>query len=410
MSVYLIPITAAMLIFPFLAALFTIPYIIVQYRRYGSILFFRVLIIYSFIFYLLCAYFLVSLPLPPIEEVQHYTKPIMQLIPFKSLMEFTTSTSLVWNDPATYLTAFNEPSLYLIIFNVLLTVPFGVYLRYYFQYSWKKTLLGSFMLSLSFECLQLSALFGIYPRPYRLFDVDDLITNSFGGMCGYVLTPIFVHFLPTRSKLDEEAFQKGQQVTSMRRVVAFFSDVLFILIASFLLYYVCTKYFTITTFLQTLLVFYGCLVCSVTLLLFILPIFTKGWTFGKALVKIKLVNEEDERPKWYQYFLHFFPLYLFILPIPLMLLMLFDIYFSIPSTYQICILALAVLLCAFYLVSLKTGIHMLFHHNKTAYFERLVKLKNHSMIQVTTKAAVQETKIETANTEEVAEENIENTL
>lgn len=39
MSVYLIPITAAMLIFPFLAALFTIPYIIVQYRRYGSILF-----------------------------------------------------------------------------------------------------------------------------------------------------------------------------------------------------------------------------------------------------------------------------------------------------------------------------------------------------------------------------------
>ena len=165
----------------------------------------------------------------------------MQLIPFKSLMEFTTSTSLVWNDPATYLTAFNEPSLYLIIFNVLLTVPFGVYLRYYFQYSWKKTLLGSFMLSLSFECLQLSALFGIYPRPYRLFDVDDLITNSFGGMCGYVLTPIFVHFLPTRSKLDEEAFQKGQQVTSMRRVVAFFRDVLFILIASFLLYYVFTK-------------------------------------------------------------------------------------------------------------------------------------------------------------------------
>lgn len=93
-----------------------------------------------------------------------------------------------------------------------------------------------------------------------------------------------------------------------------------------------------------------------------------------------------------------------------MLLMLFDIYFSIPSTYQICILALAVLLCAFYLVSLKTGIHMLFHHNKIAYFERLVKLKNHSMIQVTTKAAVQETKIETANTEEVAEENLENTL
>ena len=52
MSVYLIPITAAMLIFPFLAALFTIPYIIVQYRRYGSILFLRVLtILLSFIYF-----------------------------------------------------------------------------------------------------------------------------------------------------------------------------------------------------------------------------------------------------------------------------------------------------------------------------------------------------------------------
>ena len=72
------------------------------------------------------------------EEVASYTKPIVQLIPFASLKEFTMNSSLIWNDPATYLTALNEPSLYLIIFNILLTVPFGVYLRYYFQCSWKK--------------------------------------------------------------------------------------------------------------------------------------------------------------------------------------------------------------------------------------------------------------------------------
>lgn len=395
MSVYLIPITAALFIFPFLAALFTIPYIIMQYRRYGSILFLRVLIVYSFIFYLLCAYFLVSLPLPPIEEVRHYTKPIMQLIPFKSLQDFTTTTSLVWNDPSTYLTAFNEPSLYLILFNILLTVPFGVYLRYYFQYSWKKTLLCSFLLSLSFECLQLSALFGIYPRPYRLFDVDDLITNSLGGICGYAVTPLFVHFLPTRSKLDEEAFHKGQQVTSMRRVIAFFNDVLLIVLTSSLLYYLYTRCFTISTFPQILLVFYGSLACSVTLLLFILPILTKGKTFGKALVKIKLVNDENECPKWYQYFLHFFPLYLCILPIPFVLLILFYLYFSIPSTYQIYLLMLAVLACAFYLIALGKGIHMLFHQDKPAYFERLTKLKNCSMIQVAKETDMQGTKTDT---------------
>ena len=67
MSVYLIPIQTALLLFPFLAAVITLPYSIVQYRKYGSVLPIRVLLVYSFIFYLLCAYFLVILPLPPIE-------------------------------------------------------------------------------------------------------------------------------------------------------------------------------------------------------------------------------------------------------------------------------------------------------------------------------------------------------
>lgn len=55
MSVYLIPLQSALLLFPFLAAMITLPYIIIQYRKYGSILPIRVLIVYSFIFYLLCA-------------------------------------------------------------------------------------------------------------------------------------------------------------------------------------------------------------------------------------------------------------------------------------------------------------------------------------------------------------------
>lgn len=44
-------------------------------------------------------------------------------------------------------------------------------------------------LSLVFELTQLSGLFGLYPRPYRLADVDDLMTNTLGGMVGYWLRP-----------------------------------------------------------------------------------------------------------------------------------------------------------------------------------------------------------------------------
>ena len=42
----------------------------------------RILIVYSFILYLICVYFLVILPLPSREAVAKMTGPGMQLIPF----------------------------------------------------------------------------------------------------------------------------------------------------------------------------------------------------------------------------------------------------------------------------------------------------------------------------------------
>lgn len=50
---YLVPIKAALIIFPFLALLITLPYIIYEYHHYGSVNKLRTLIIYSFILYLI---------------------------------------------------------------------------------------------------------------------------------------------------------------------------------------------------------------------------------------------------------------------------------------------------------------------------------------------------------------------
>lgn len=61
---YLVPIKTALIIFPFLALLITLPYIIYEYHHYGSVNKLRTLIIYSFILYLMTIYFLVILPLP----------------------------------------------------------------------------------------------------------------------------------------------------------------------------------------------------------------------------------------------------------------------------------------------------------------------------------------------------------
>ena len=60
-----------------------------------------------------------------------------------------------------------------------------------------------------FELTQLSALFGIYPRPYRLCETDDLITNTLGGMIGYWLSRPLTRHLPSRERIDEVAYRRG---------------------------------------------------------------------------------------------------------------------------------------------------------------------------------------------------------
>ncbi len=80
---YIGPISTAMWVFPLVALLFTVPYVLSSYHRYGAVLFFRALVVYSFIFYLMCVYFLAVLPLPSIEEVARESKPWAQLEPFR---------------------------------------------------------------------------------------------------------------------------------------------------------------------------------------------------------------------------------------------------------------------------------------------------------------------------------------
>lgn len=379
MSTYVLPIQMAILIFPILAAIITIPYIIIQYRRYGAMHPLRVAIVYSFIFYLLCAYFLVILPLPPIEDVANYTTPITQLIPFEGYREFTISTSLVLNDPSTYWSALNEPSLFLILFNILLTVPFGIYLRYYFECSWKKTLLWSFLLTLSFECIQLSALFGIYPRPYRLFDVDDLMNNTLGGMLGYGITPLLTHFLPSRTTLDETSLHKGKSVSSLRRVVAFFIDIVLLALLCMIsmLVLLLLDLVSLRTISITMLYVY---IVFVLLIIVVLAIFTKGKTIGKFVVKIRLVNKEDQSPRWYQQSVHYIAIYLLILPCPYVIVLLLIQYFQTSTSSVSYEILLAACIFVFYIASLIQCIPTLFHKGHTTWYDKTWRLHNISTL------------------------------
>nr|WP_270740687.1 VanZ family protein [Lactococcus formosensis] len=172
---------------------------------------------------MVCAYAMTIFPLPDVAQVAQMTGPKQNLVPFDFVRQFITYNPLVLDDSSTWLMAIKAPSFIQPFFNLLLTLPFGIYLRYLFKRNFSQTLVWSFMLTLSFELLQRSALFGLYPRPYRLFDVDDLMINTLGSMLGFGIACLLVKVLP-----DLDAKQAvPAQIGMIRRSIAFGVDLVF---------------------------------------------------------------------------------------------------------------------------------------------------------------------------------------
>ena len=223
MNVYTSNILAATVAFPFIAALVTVPYLVYQYRKFGSVPWLRTLVVYSFVFYLLCAYFLVLLPLPADRTAFVPYAATPQLVPFHFVSEIA-QTARISADPASWLGFARTPAVYEAFFNLLLTMPFGMYLRYYFRRSWWQVLLLGFCLTLSFETLQLTGLLGLYEHPYRLFDVDDLIVNTLGAMAGFWLVGPALRVLPDMRLVNAEAREAGVHAGVTRRALSFGID------------------------------------------------------------------------------------------------------------------------------------------------------------------------------------------
>lgn len=82
-------------------------------------------------------------------------------------------------------------SFQLAVSNVLVFIPLGVYLVAVLRRNFWQALLISFGCTLFLEVMQGTALFGLYPCPYRHFNVDDLLLNTFGAVLGMILVYIW---------------------------------------------------------------------------------------------------------------------------------------------------------------------------------------------------------------------------
>jgi glycopeptide antibiotics resistance protein len=295
-NAYLIPLSTAAVVFPLIALALTIPYALYSYHRYGSISILRSLVLFSFVFYLQCAYYLVILPLPDPAEVATRTGAYYQLIPCYFVYDAVTHASL---DPTTlsgWFSFLKSPYILEPVFNMLLTLPFGVYLSYYFKCSLKKVLILSFALSLFFELSQLSGLFGVYSRPYRIADVDDLILNTLGGALGYFIHTKFFRFLPNKEWMDKRSAERSVSVSYLRRLAAFFVDSVLI----GLIVWLVTTLFAANGIILDEATTDGTWISIVVLLVYypLFALLTRGGTPGKMLVRIRLDTVEGARPRW----------------------------------------------------------------------------------------------------------------
>lgn len=360
---YINVIKYAILFFPILCLILSLPFLFHHYRKYGSITFSRFLLVFSFFFYLLCAYFLVILPLPSKAEVMNYNGIYYNLKPFFVVPEIFMSGEFNLIKPETYMFLYNQRFLEP-LFNILMTIPFGIYLRYYFKCGFFKTLFLSFLLSLFFELTQLSGLYFYYPRPYRLCDVNDLINNTTGGLIGFVIAPLFSLILPSRESIDDKSYEKGRVVSVLRESVALIIDYFFIVVLYLGIGFLFHGWFNIYFYLF-LVFFMFCLI----------PLFSSGYTFGKWLLGFRNVGIDiDGSISFFKYFIKFLVLHLFVINgwiVYMFLCNIFRIDYVFGFIVFLTVLFIFILYCFFCLIL-----------NRNIFINRMLGISNDSVISV----------------------------
>lgn len=203
-----------------LAVALFIPFIAISYRRRGSISAWWLIGWVALLSYAMALWTYTLMPLP----VEGYKCVGSQLTPLATVQDVlryphTTAGQLLRN-----------PAIQQVVFNVLLFMPFGFLLRTMFRRGFVVATLGGFGISLFIEVTQKTGIWGLLPCAYRLFDVDDLLTNTLGALLGSIVAWFFV---PRKNaQLDPAA---PRPVTAGRRLLAMLCDVLFLMLVGSIL-------------------------------------------------------------------------------------------------------------------------------------------------------------------------------
>lgn len=218
---YLIPVRTAVVLFPLVVLVIMIPAAVVAYRRRGRAGGRTAVVFYLFVFYLLAIAMQTVVPLPANGDycgrAGYASSP--QLRPFNFIEVIGARGHHDWSP----LALAHNPAVWTTGLNIVMLLPLGFFLRYALRQRFPAAALTAFGVSLFFELTQLTGLWFVYPCPYRLFSVDDLILNTAGAVAGWLVTGPLLRVLPG---LDPERDRRrwAAKVTFTRRLFALITD------------------------------------------------------------------------------------------------------------------------------------------------------------------------------------------
>ena len=189
-----------------------VPFVAVSYRRRGRLGAGRTLLWLSALIYFWAIWTYTLLPLPDPDTI-------------RCVGAITDPMSIVRDLQKAFAAPGNplrQPALLQLVFNVLLFVPLGVFIRVLAGRGILVALAAGFGLSLLVETTQLTGVWGIYPCAYRFFDVGDLMTNTLGAVVGCTLALVVPKTL-RGAKASADA-DLPRPVTRGRRALAMLCD------------------------------------------------------------------------------------------------------------------------------------------------------------------------------------------
>ena len=173
---------------------FLAPFISRQYSKFGRFAGWPALVSAVFALYAVSLVAFTLFPLPDFAggycERRAGSSP-WQLTPFASLDDVTA-----YSEANGVFATLTSGALLQVLMNVIFFLPLGFFLAYRWRRSLPITIAVTFAVSLAIEVTQGTGLLGLAPCPYRLADIDDLFTNTAGGIVGWFIGLAVRRFLP----------------------------------------------------------------------------------------------------------------------------------------------------------------------------------------------------------------------